>query len=94
MSFVRLVDWPYWTYHAITIFIGTVCYVVSAVLTGHFIKEKAPDPYDNDELVPGVKNWELTAGQGVVPRWVSIIGLAGVAFVLACPFEFIAALFR
>ena len=25
--------------------------------------------------------WEATAGKGIVPKWVSVIGLIGIAFV-------------
>jgi len=94
MSLVRLLGLPYWTYHVLAISTGIVCYVVSALLTRHYIENNAPEFANDDEMIPGVKNWELTAGLGIVPRWVSVVGLIGLGFILASLFELIASLFR
>jgi hypothetical protein len=37
-----------------------------------------------EEAVPGTRIWEMTAGMGIVPKWVSVIGLLAVsAFIVA-----------
>lgn len=94
MSFVRLVGWPYWSFHVLAILAGVVCYVASAILTKHFIEKNASDSANDDEMIPGVKNWQLTAGLGIVPQWVSLIGLIGLGLILASPFELFASFFR
>lgn len=94
MSLVRSLELPYWSYHVLAIGTGIVCYVVSTLLTLHYIENKVPEFANDDEMIPGVKNWELTAGLGIVPRWVSVVGLIGLGFILASPFELVASLFR
>ena len=94
MSLVRAIGWPYWSYHVLALGIGAVCYVVSGMLTHAYIEKRAPEFLRDGEVMPGVKNWELTAGVGIVPRWVSLIGVIGMGFALASPFELLASLFR
>lgn len=49
---------------------GVALYLASNFLTFHFIKKRAPQ-FDNQ------RDWETTAGLGIVPKWVSEIGLLG-----------------
>jgi len=44
--------------------------------------------------MPGIQKWELTAGTGIVPKWVPCIGIVSIAFFLASPFELVAWLLR
>ena len=60
----------------------------------NYIRNRAPDFASKQEVAPGVPMWYLTAGTGVVPNWVSIIGLLSFAFLLAIPLEFGFMLFR
>ena len=94
MSIVRACDCPYWSYHVLVISAGVVLYLVSNFLTVNFIRKRTPDFASDEEVMQGVQKWELTAGTGVVPKWVSLIGLLAIAFVLASPFELVAWLLR
>ncbi len=91
---VRVFHWPYWAYHVLVVSVGVVLYLVNTGLTVAYIRRRAPDFLSKEEVLPGVQKWELTAGIGVVPKWVSFIGLVSIAFFLACPFEFVAWLLR
>ncbi|HET9065155.1 MAG TPA: hypothetical protein VFN22_05000 [Gemmatimonadales bacterium] len=62
--------------------LGLVGYVASSSLTGWFIERSVPRlleasrkvaPDGNGELL-----WEKTAGKGIVPRWVSVLGLVAI----------------
>lgn len=46
-----------------------------ATLIQLFIKKRAPACASREEVVSNVEAWELTAGVGIVPKWVSWIGL-------------------
>jgi len=94
LSMVRALDWPHWAYHILAISVGTVLWLLHGVLVWCFVRTRSPEFASNQEIAPGVRKWELTAGTGIVPRWVSIIGLVGIAFFLACPFELLAWLIR
>lgn len=93
ISLQRGLGVPYWGYYAISAALAVVCYAVSALLIGAFIKRRTGS-FDTTDALPGVQAWELTAGTGMVPMWVSWIGLAGICFALAIPFEGIAWLLR
>lgn len=55
---------------------GVVLYFLNIALIFNFIRKRAPEALTNGQ-------WERTAGTGVVPTWVSEIGLIGFAFVPA-----------
>lgn len=84
---------PWWAY-ILPIPYALACYVTSMLLVGRYIEQNAPEFANTDEILPGVQSWELTAGAGVVPKWVSLIGLLAIGFLLAIPFQFIAKLVR
>lgn len=94
MLTVRGLGWPYWTYHLLVIAVGVILYVINGFLIIKFIRKRAPEYASSEEVLPGVQKWELTAGTGVVPKWVSYIGLASIPFLLASPLELIAWLMR
>lgn len=94
LSIVRTLGWPYWAYHALVISVGVVLYLVNNFLIVGFIRKRAPEFASSEESLPGLQKWELTAGTGVVPKWVSFIGLVSIAFFLASPFELVAWLLR
>ncbi|MFL6844223.1 MAG: hypothetical protein ACJ8ER_05005 [Allosphingosinicella sp.] len=87
-------DWPYWSYFALCAGMALVTYVVSSVLMGSYIERRTPELASSREVAPGVQAWETTAGTGIVPKWVSWMGLLAIGFVLAMPFELVARLFR
>ena len=59
-------------------------YFLNIGLIQYFIKRKTPDFASSEEVTPGVQKWEITAGRGIVPKWVSVIGLLSIsAFITA-----------
>jgi hypothetical protein len=54
-------------------------YLFSAILTQYFIKRQTPDFASSEEAFPETEKWELTAGLGIVPKWVSVIGLLAIS---------------
>lgn len=94
LSITRVFQWPYWAYHVLVVSVGIVLYLASNFLMAGYIRKRAPEFASKEEAFPGVQKWELTAGIGIVPKWVSFLGLISVAFFLACPFELVARLLR
>ena len=62
------------------------CYLTNISLIRAYVKMRTGE-FDTTEVSPGVQAWELTAGTGIVPVWVSLIGMFGICFLLAIPFE-------
>jgi hypothetical protein len=54
--------------------VGIALYLLSNLLMIAFINKRAPGSIQNG-------TWEDTAGTGIVPKWVSEIGLLGTGFV-------------
>lgn len=94
MLIVRALHWPYWAYHVFVIFFGVFLYLINNFLIRFYIEKNAPEFASKETVIKGVQSWELTAGMGVVPKWVSFIGLLAIGFILASPFEFFAWLVR
>lgn len=66
---------------------SVVCYVANVILIRNYIERAAPGLMEADSLLPppGKEEeylWERTAGTGIVPRWVSVIGLAAIPMFL------------
>jgi hypothetical protein len=94
MMTVKMLILPYWAYFALCFCFGAVLYVVNSVLIKWYIERRTPDLASHEEVGFDLEAWELTAGTGVVPKWVSWLGLLGLGFFLAIPFEFVASLIR
>ena len=67
--------------------LGVILYFVNRFLIFHFIKKNSPGTIDSDfatrPLMPAKYEGKRTAGKGVVPKWVSWIGLLAVsAFII------------
>ena len=62
--------------------VSLVMYFTDIALTLLFVSRRAPSTLIDD-------TWETTAGKGIVPKWVSVLGLVGMGFV---PSGFIVAL--
>ena len=88
----RLLGAPYWVYFLICALAGVILFLASAAISQGFIERRGS--FDTEGVLPNVQAWELTAGTGVVPKWVSLMGLIGACFVLAIPFELLASLLR
>ena len=54
--------------------LGVILYFVNIFLIQHYISRHSPTAFLTN-------TWEQTAGKNIVPRWVSQIGLAAVAFI-------------
>lgn len=54
--------------------VGVVLYFLNVFLIRSYVGRHNPTLIDSDE-------WEDTAGTGVVPKWVSLIGLIGMGFI-------------
>lgn len=64
----------------ILIILGVACYFLSIFLIRYYIERSSPGLLDQDLAMPKPQRgqeylWEKTAGTGVVPKWVSVIGL-------------------
>lgn len=72
-----IVGWIHGTTYsfAFSLFIGGIAlYFLNIVLLRHFINRNSPSSLENG-------TWEMTAGTGTVPKWVSATGLIGIGFI-------------
>jgi len=74
--------------------IAIVFYLLNIILIQYFIKKNTPDFASTQETFPGVQKWELTAGVGIVPKWVSIIGLLAISALIVAVLPWIIALLK
>lgn len=95
-SVVRILSWPWWLFHVITIATGIAGLFAHVMLAGYFIGNKTPDfEYDRLHHRPDEVERGGMFDLEIVSLWVSWICLvAGKGFVLASPFELLASLFR
>jgi hypothetical protein len=54
-------------------------YLLNVALIKYFVKKRTPDFTSSEEVLPGIQKWELTAGLGIVPKWVSVVGLLAIS---------------
>ena len=54
--------------------VGVAMYFLNVVLIRSYISKNAP-------LTVVLDTWEETSGKGVVPKWVSVLGLVGTGFI-------------
>lgn len=64
----KLLETPPWVAGIALCVVGVVLYLSNVVLIRSYISKRAPE-LANDEM------WELTDGTGIVPKWVSFLGL-------------------
>jgi hypothetical protein len=67
--------------------VGVALYVVNMALIHKYISDRAPEFAKDDD-------WQLTAGLGVVPHWVSWIGIIAVALIVTAVVGWIVSLVR
>lgn len=72
----------------VLIVVALILYVGNVLLIKWFIERRAPGLLDIDLALPKPRDgepylWERTAGTGIVPRWVSVLGLASIPLGLA-----------
>lgn len=69
-------------------------YTLNIVLIQYFVKKQTPDFASSEEVIPGGQKWELTAGIGVVPKWVSVIGLLSISALVTAVLPWVIALLK
>lgn len=85
---------PSWSYFVVLPALGVFCYIANCFLIRYYIQQRAPEFASHEPVVGDLQKWELTAGLGIVPKWVSLIGLFAIACFLALLMPIIAPLFR
>jgi len=63
-------------------------------LTRYYIMKRAPEFAGDEEVFSGIQKWELTAGTGTVPKWISRIGFLSFACLISLAFPFMAVLVK
>lgn len=71
-----------------------VLYFLSIYLTHYFIKKRVPEMASFEEALPDIQLWELTAGLGIVPKWVSAIGLLPISILITAILPWITTFIR
>lgn len=86
MRVTRAFTLPKWQVAATLLVIAVVLYLLNVFLIRHYIRSRVPE-FANDQL------WEVTAGLGIVPKWVSLIGLLAVSAFIAAVAPWVIAFF-
>lgn len=94
VSLQRALHWPDWSTYAICAAAAVTGYIISALLIGYYVQKRSGLDEPLADIAPGVQAWELTAGTGVIPRWVSMIGVLAIGFAIAIPFQIVAQMLR
>jgi hypothetical protein len=63
-----------YTFASSVLVIGVLLYFINIFLIRYFIQKRAPSILEDD-------SWEMTAGPGIVPKWVSALGIVGLGFI-------------
>lgn len=58
---------------------SALLYLLNSKLIMYFIKRRTPDFASPEEVIANVQKWEITAGLGIVPKWVSLIGFLSIS---------------
>lgn len=92
---VRTLELQPWVYYAVLVVLSFALYFANSVLIRRYIARRAPEFASHAKVGPGgVEKWELTAGSGAVPRWVSYLGLASIASLVALLFPLLAGIMK
>lgn len=66
--------------------IGVATYLANVLLIWGYLAKRAPGVIERSAELPpdpdGRRLWEYTAGTGLVPRWVSLLGILPYPFVI------------
>lgn len=74
--------------------VSVFLYMFNSWLIKYFIKKLTPDFASSEEVSPGVQKWEMTAGLGIVPKWVSVIGLLSLSALMTAVLPWIIGLLK
>ena len=60
---------------------GVLAHIVSALLAARFLERSSPGLLERSQHLgagpDGRRLWEFSAGSGMIPKWVSLLGLLG-----------------
>jgi hypothetical protein len=76
MNLMRAFGIQKWLLSGCLLVLAIGLYLLSTILVQYFIKKRAPK-FANDQM------WGLTAGTGIVSKWVSSVGLLSVSAAIA-----------
>ena len=83
MWITRYLKLEKWQVSAALAGFSVLLYLINTWLIMYFIKQRTPDFLSSEEVIPGVQKWEVTAGVGIVPKWVSLIGFLSISVLIA-----------
>ena len=84
--FIKFTRLPFWIGTLFLVSFAVILYVLNIVLIRHYIEKRVPGLLEIDAVLPTPGKgqnyfWEMTAGTGIVPKWVSWVGMGAVACV-------------
>lgn len=94
MRIARYFEFEKWQVSFGLIGMAILLYLVNVILIRYFIKKKTPGFASSEKVLPDMQKWELTAGLGIVPKWVSVIGLLSISALLTACLPWIIVLFK
>jgi hypothetical protein len=81
---IKLTGFPFWVGSIVLVLVAAMLSATNVWFIGFYISNKVPGLFAIDASLPRPKDeeylWEKTAGMGIVPKWVSWIGIAAIAF--------------
>ena len=82
--FIKVTGLTFWWGGGFLAVLGALLYLTSKVLMIYFLKKNAPRVLEFDlaygkPMPAGEYLWEKTAGTGIVPKWVSWLGLVSMS---------------
>jgi len=85
--FIKLTGIPFWSGALVLVSFAVVLYGLNIVLIRHYIEKHVPGLLDVDAALPLPEKeqnylWETTAGTGIVPKWVSWVGMGAIACIV------------
>lgn len=94
MRITRYFELKKWQVSLGLIGLAMLLYFLNVMLIQYFIKKRTPDFVSSEEVLPDVQKWELTANLGIVPKWVSVIGLLAISALVTAVLPWVIALLK
>ena len=91
---LMLIGFPSWCYYVVILVLAITFYFAGCGLIRYYIMKRAPEFAGDEEVFPGIQKWELTAGTGTVPTWVSWVGLFSFACLISLALPFMSGLVK
>ena len=85
--FIKFSGLPFWIGTLFLVSLGAFLYALNIILIRYYIEKNVPELLEIDAALPTpVKGqdhlWEMTAGTGTAPKWVSWVGMGAIACVV------------